>query len=287
MITNVPYGFNLKKIEFIGRPDSDYHEFLISSDEKKIVKLYFDHLINSNYKWFVLELKNVPEFSTSTNFLRFMVNANPNFQERKATQCPFLLLPNSYDEFYLNLKGKFRSNIRNRENKLKKIGSVDYRTYKDFPSLDTALKVFFELNRKRFRAKGIKGYFEDGSRKNFHIEIAKIFAAKGYLHLGFLVVNEKPVAADYSFKYKQKLYAFLSGFDPEYSKYGVGRISELYHIKSAIEEGINEYDWMRGFEPYIREWTASSKNNLEFRYIRNILLGTCYYIVRDKIRSRK
>ena len=40
MITNVPFGFNLKKIEFIGRPDSDYHEFLIPP-MKKMRKIIF------------------------------------------------------------------------------------------------------------------------------------------------------------------------------------------------------------------------------------------------------
>jgi len=256
-----------KEMEFLGTPDSDYHDFILTTDKKKSIKLLLNHLIKNTKNWNFLTFKNIPENSIAVNEIRRFFNSEKRFIERNANKCPFLFLPKSYEEFYQKLGRKFRKNIRNRENKLRKMGDIEYKSYNEFPSINEAMNILFDLNRKRFRAIGRQGFFEDQKHQAFHKEIAELFSRNGWLRLGILTVNDIPVSAEYSFAYKQKNYAFLSGFDPKYSKFGVGRLCELYHIRDAIEDGFKEYDWMRGFEEYIEEWTSDYKYMLKIFFI--------------------
>ena len=101
--------------------------------------------------------------------------------------------------------------------------------------------------------------------------MAKKLDQKDQLHFGFLLVDEDPVAVEYSFNYRDTVYAYQSGFDPNYNKFGVGRLCEFNHIKSAIEKKMKIYSWTRGFESYIADWTDQSNYNMEFRIYGNSL----------------
>jgi CelD/BcsL family acetyltransferase involved in cellulose biosynthesis len=200
----------------------------------------------------------------------------------KSNVCPFVILPSNYSDFYISLNKKFRKNLEYRERRLGKIGDVEYLPYDKFPSIKHAMNELFALNVKRFHSMGKTALFDDVNMRNFHQEIANTFSKKGWLRLGFLTVDKTPVAADYSFAFKNKVYAYHSGFDPEYRNYGVGRLCELYHIKYLIENGYEEYDWLRGYENYIKDWTKSYYNNLEIRYSKRAILSDIFKFIKEK-----
>ena len=76
------------------------------------------------------------------------------------------------------------------------------------------------------------GVFTKQSIRNFYMDVAKLFSKKGWLALYFLIVDEEPAAADYNFIYDDKIYAALGGFDPNFSRYGVGKIITLKTIQN-------------------------------------------------------
>jgi hypothetical protein len=73
-----------------------------------------------------------------------------------------------------------------------------------------------------------------------------------------------PVAGGYDFAYENKLYSYVSGFDPEFSRYDIANLRYLYLLKHCIEKGITEWDMMRGDEPYKEKWNTIARKNLEF-----------------------
>ena len=89
---------------------------------------------------------------------------------------------------------------------------------------------------------------------SFHEEFSRIALERGWLRFFVLWLNGKPVASLYGFTYGGKFYFFQTAFDPSYKKHNVGEIILAQAIKSAIEEGVREYDMLRGEEAYKLHW---------------------------------
>jgi CelD/BcsL family acetyltransferase involved in cellulose biosynthesis len=98
------------------------------------------------------------------------------------------------------------------------------------------------------------------------LDVANAFAEKGWLALFFLTFNDEPVSSIYCYEYNEKLYAYLSGFDPEYALYRPGHLAIKNLVRYGAEKGLKEFDFLRGNEKYKTIWGSSKiRRNLEFR----------------------
>lgn len=272
------YLGSLTKIEFIGSPQSDYNHFILTEREMECVRLLLDYL-NAHTDWDYLELRDISENTVSANLLRKTPAKEPfqyQSEERVLDLCPYMNLPDSIEMFMKRLRGDMRRNLRRRMRRLSEKYQVRVKTHSDFNSLKNAMHTFFELHQKRWRTKGVPGVFAHETVRNFHVDVAKSFAEKGWLNLYFLTADDEPVAVIYSFDYEQKKYEYLTGFDPEYSRYGVANLLRMHVIEECIQKGLREYDLMRGDEPYKRNWGTDSKKNLEIRWIRKGAFAKIY-----------
>jgi CelD/BcsL family acetyltransferase involved in cellulose biosynthesis len=277
---------NLKKISFVGSPESDYNSFILKEKKVKSVELIFDYL-NKHIDWDYLELEDIPENSATMDLLRstHLKKQYKHWEERQSTLCPFLTLPNSMDVLMEGLSKNMRQNLRRYSRKLEREYRVELKNYDEIGSLEEAMETFFQLHQKRWESRGDLGAFNKPLFRNFHIDIAKCFAEKGWLRLYFLTVNDKPISTHYSFEYNQKVYYYLGGWDPEYSRYMVGSLFMMYDIEKCIQRGLKEYDMMRGIEPYKTRWTTKARKNITVSFVRKGLFPQIYswLIKRDKI----
>lgn len=86
------FGLRQGKIEFVGTPHSDYHDFVIARRKQECLRLFFDYLRRAPQKWRVIELNEISEGSQSIKTLKEM-SANLRLSDK----CPYILLPKSYD----------------------------------------------------------------------------------------------------------------------------------------------------------------------------------------------
>jgi CelD/BcsL family acetyltransferase involved in cellulose biosynthesis len=270
------YGLELRKIEFIATPASDYHSFLLTEKKPEYVKMMLEHVNRTATEWDCIELQEIPEDSETAKILRNISKAPFKFEERIMNQCPYTLLPSKFEDYLQGLSYSFRKNLRRYERKLQKQFKVDFRICNDIDNVDVAIRTFFDLHQKEWQSKKQRGAFSDQKFRDFHIDIARAFAKKGWLTLNFLMLNDEPVVAGYDFIYAHKLFYYLSGFNPRYSKYNVGHLRHMYLIKHCIEKGIKEYDFMRGNEPYKTRWNTTIRKNLEVRAIKRRIIPLVY-----------
>jgi CelD/BcsL family acetyltransferase involved in cellulose biosynthesis len=254
-------------LEPLGYRGADYTGFIIPEIQNECINLILKYL-NGQKDWDFIYLLDVPETSiTSHAFKKTGGNAS-KFEVIKGAVCPYIPLPASMDIFLSKLSPSFRKNLKKRLRKLEKdFQKVELKSYKDFSTVKEAMNIFFNLHQKRWTLKGMPGVFNLEKIRNFYIEVAKIFAEKEWLALYFLTVDDKPIAARYSFEYNSKMYFLLPGIDPDYSQYAPGHIMHLKVIEKCIEKGITECDFLKGGEPYKFEWTNSYRRNLGFRFV--------------------
>ena len=257
----------LNKIEFIGSPHSDYNNFPLIREERECFKLFLNHLMESS-DWDLLELRDVREGSVSANVLQFACNKETSKLKLKVgTLCPYINLPASFEVFIDRLSRNLRRNLRKRMRRLHKKYKVEVENQRDLGSVREAMEIFFELHEKRWISKGEPGAFESKAFRDFHLDIAEIFDERGWLGLHFLTADDEPIAAIYSFDYDRKKYGYLTGFDPDFGRYGVGNLLKMHVVEECIKKGLKEYDLTRDFEPYKADWATGVRKNFVARMV--------------------
>lgn len=124
-----------------------------------------------------------------------------------------------------------------------------------------ALEELFALNPARWQAKGENSAFTNQRFQSFHRQIAQLFLSKGWLDLAHLSVDGQKAAIIYNYKYKNKLFFYNTAFNPVWAKYSTGSILLGYSIEQAFQEGMEEYDFLRGTYSYKYEWTEAQRQN--------------------------
>src|SRR5262249_50094031 len=125
---------------------------------------------------------------------------------------------------------------------------------------ETALEIAVDLHRKRWASRGASQAFQSESVLGFHREFVRLAAERGWLRLLILRLNYRPVAALYGLRYGPTFYFYQSVFDPEYSKHNVGAATIGLAIRTAIEDGAAEYDFLHGDEEYKFHWARGVRD---------------------------
>lgn len=274
----------LRKIEFVGTPHSDINNFLWLEHERDCLSLFLEHLAKRN-DWDCLELRDVRQGSVLARLLSDLPVKSPwKFDERVSDTSPYIQLPHTFEELTSQMKGFTTLNRQSR--RLREKYSVNLQIYEDFESVDKAMETMFELHQKRRATiSNEPSSFAVPQTRVFHKDLARLFAAKGWLALNFLTADDEPIATAYSFEYDKKTYAYQGGFDPRFSRYSVGTLLHLRNIEENIRRHLREYDFLRGNEAYKFQWPVRVRQSLEIRLAKRGLLVRAHWLAEKKKRQ--
>ena len=141
------------------------------------------------------------------------------------------------------------------------------------------MERLFQLNEKRWAQKGKAGSLGTSTLlSQFHRQIAPILLQKDWLRFYCLWLNNEIAGVLYCFQYKDKISYYNSGFNPSLPKYSLGTVLIACCIEDAISEGIKEFDFLRGSEPYKYNWTGEDRKNIRLQIINRSFRGFLYYL---------
>jgi len=204
----------------------------------------------------IIEFANVHDSSAllkKKEIIANLLNTTPYSYKTKV--CPYLSLPDSFDEFRNRLSRNFRSNLKRTQNKMKRSG-LTIEIVSDVSEIDEAIRRLFELHQSRFRSKQADTKFNFEARGEFHTRVAKLFLKKGWLQLYQIKNKNTVIGSLYCFKFADSMMYVQGGFDPEYGKLGLGNQIIFRAIEDAIALGLKKFDFMRGNEAYKYRWTS-------------------------------
>lgn len=174
--------------------------------------------------------------------------------------CPYVRLAGHTWESYLDSLGKsHRANFRRRLRKLDKEFDVRFEQAGTEEQRRKALNILVSLHHKRWQDRGGSDALHRQQLVEFHEQFSRTALERGWLRLYVLYLNERPAASLYGFVYNGRFYFYQSGFDPGYGKYSVGLVLMGLAIKSAAEEGVEEYDMLHGHEEYKYLWARDER----------------------------
>lgn len=221
----------------------DYLDILaLPGKERKVAEVLLNDFKN---RAGTLDLFPLRPDSILWQYLPTLVEKHGYILETEAIDVSFSLeLPSSWEAYLQSLKRKDRHELRRKLRNLHAAGEVHF--HSSIPT-DKDMADFFFL----FRAsREDKRDFMTPQREAFFRRLARELGAEGWVHLSFLELDNKRVAAALCFDYRDSVSLYNSGYDPVYAPLSVGLLCKAMTVKEAIEKGRKTYDFLRGAEDY-------------------------------------
>lgn len=189
-----------------------------------------------------------------------------SFTETPTNTCPFITISGmSWEEYLATLGAEHRYNFHRKWRRINRDYRVVFERVERGDQCRESIDMLIGLHNLRWRERGGSDAFHAEGLIAFHREFSRIACERGWLRLYVLRLNDTPVASLYGFRYGRTFYFYQSGFDPAYRKLSAGLVTMGLGIRSAIEEGADEYDLLHGDEDYKAHWSSESRelNRLE------------------------
>ncbi|WP_304511756.1 GNAT family N-acetyltransferase [Desulfobacula sp.] len=255
-------GINARKIELIGNVYSPIRNFIfanLGNEDKNIYLSYiFNHLFNNFNGWDVIDLNPIAEDDENLSILISLTNeSNYNNIEQFCHSNWYVNGINFSGDEYLNQRSKNnRQELRRRKKKLEELGKLEFRVIKNNNEIDKYMDYYYEVYTKSWKKR-------EGIGPTFHRDLAKLAAEKGWLRLGFLFLNNIPIASQLRIVFNEVCFFLKTAYDDEYRKYGTGVILLSKMIKDIIDtDNVREIDFGPGDESYKKSW-ASQKRDMK------------------------
>jgi CelD/BcsL family acetyltransferase involved in cellulose biosynthesis len=153
----------------------------------------------------------------------------------------------TWPEILAGRSRNFRDQVGRRERRLARDHKLVYRLT-DAARLDSDLSLLFGLHRARWESDGSDALA--GPRQAFHREFAAQAHERGWLRLWVMELDDVPAAVWYGFRYAGREWYYQGGWDPAFRAQSVGFVLLCHTIRSAVEDGLSEYWFLRGSETY-------------------------------------
>jgi CelD/BcsL family acetyltransferase involved in cellulose biosynthesis len=158
---------------------------------------------------------------------------------------PTLRLAGTWEGFLASKSRNLREQVGLRERRLARSGRLRYRLTEDPAKLGRDLDTLFGLHRARWR--GVPSAF---AAEAFHREFAATALERGWLRLWLLELEGRAVAAWYGFRFAGVESYYQAGRDPAWDRASVGFVLLAHTIREAFADGMAEYRFLRGDEPF-------------------------------------
>jgi CelD/BcsL family acetyltransferase involved in cellulose biosynthesis len=164
----------------------------------------------------------------------------------RVESSPTLSLAGGWENYIASRSANLRQQIRRRERRLARGHAVRFRLANDPRRLQDDITLLFALHRARWgNARSAFTRWE-----GFHREFAAVALERGWLRLWFLELDDEPVGAWYGFRFSGVESYYQAGRDPSRSDDSVGFVLLAHSIREAAVDGMREYRFLRGAEPF-------------------------------------
>jgi len=266
-------GVRPKTLAFIGAGGPTCPEYLGPIVRREFVDEVIDHVVrylsSPSADWDAIEfLDSAPDDEGTQAFIGQLAQRYPTVQT-PGEACPYIELPESFDSLIgrLSRRGRQRRRWEIRRAREKHDAQLDFADQAE--RLDEAFDAMVELSAASRRRKGEPCPFDNPAYAAFHREVIEHLLPEGIAKLTLLRLEGRPAAFQYGFVYQGKYYYFQTGFDTALDKVSPGGVLFLLMCEHLIEQGVSEFDCLRGDHAYKQYFAKDARLNQTVRVFRH------------------
>lgn len=237
---------------FVGAIEvSDYLDFIVRPELlPEFTTGLLDFLLNEEDlpNWDVLDLYNLLEESPTLEVLQAEAQKRGWQHKQVLLQpAPFIPLPGDFDAYLAGLDKKQRHEVRRKwRNVENSLAEAEFYYVEDPDQLEAETQAFIEMmaqdpNKRDFLTKPMRQHLRNTIQIAFD---------GGWLQLVFFTMDGKKAAGYLSFIFQNRIMCYNSCWEWEFRDYSPGWVLLAYLLEWANDNGIKEFDFMRGDEDY-------------------------------------
>jgi CelD/BcsL family acetyltransferase involved in cellulose biosynthesis len=232
--------------------------------------------IASNNSWFADALAEMddtvecefPELAAGAVALRLAAPDGWTDARSPASVCPVLTLAGNTEELDQHVRPSRLRHLRTARRRATRRGDCAL-IEGDSDNVEALLSELVRLHEARWRKDGEPGVFADSRVAEFHAAALPGLMEHRLARLYALEIANRTAGVYYGFLWRNRAYAYLCGYDQEFSFESPGAILIGHAIGEGLREGAREFDFLRGSEPYKYEWGAEDRQNTRRVLARN------------------
>jgi CelD/BcsL family acetyltransferase involved in cellulose biosynthesis len=239
------------RVEF--PPPGDYNDIIARPEDNLVMEGVLDYTLGLGR---TLSLKNV---RLDSNCYRTVAQARPDLVEKRfqiGHTCFYINLHTSYDDYLASRSKNLRKDLRYQEHRARRDGLAVMALSPDGFPPELLPEVFLSLNSARFQG---KGSLQNPARQAFVRAAFPELFRQGRLKPFVLTAGGEVIAIDICVTGPRSLCAWSGGFLPEAEEYSPGKLLVAEQLRQSFALGLEEYDWLRGPEPYKARWATDSR----------------------------
>jgi CelD/BcsL family acetyltransferase involved in cellulose biosynthesis len=249
--------------------ETDYLDLISTAENaEESWEAIFPILLSDKFpEWHHLDLCNIPSESPTRSILPEVASQyDLTVVESIIEVCPTIELPSTFDAYLEKLASKQRREISRKLRRAQGAGA-QLHVVNETDNLSTEVDHFLDLLQKSTFEK--RDWLNEGRRALFH-ETAQSAQEEGTLQLLFLEVDGQKAAALFNFDYRNRIWVYNSGLDPDlFSALSPGVVITAWAIELAIHEGREEFDFLRGNEEYKYRFGAEDREIYRLQIVRS------------------
>lgn len=208
--------------------------------------------------WGEMVLHSVPENSPTRKWFA-REDGRARITKARITKeevCPVLTLPDSWDDYTGMLSNRDERELRRKIRKAHMEAGLEFTHTLNEAQLGPDMEDFIRLHAL---SQSEKADFWNESRGAFFKEMAVEMLRLGRLDLSMMRVDGYAVSANFALDYRDRIYLYNSGFDPEERELSAGLVLLAHNIEEAIQAGRATFDFLSGDEAYKYQFGAQDE----------------------------
>jgi CelD/BcsL family acetyltransferase involved in cellulose biosynthesis len=166
-----------------------------------------------------------------------------------------------FDDFLKSLSQKFRANLRNAINRIRKHGDVSYQSLGSDAVEDAHVTAFLTIESSGWKGAEGSAIASDAARERFYRSAIARFREAGALRIHLLGVEGRTIAALFVVTIGRTMFLCKIGYDEGYARCSPGTLLFERTFREAFDDPkidradcLTDYDYLQSWEPAQRRY---------------------------------
>ena len=247
---------SLDPLVFIKKKIPLYHN--VGKTHTKILWYNADKICANDFKKKTVLIRDIPTYlNTNKNVLTHLKITK--IRQHKGYLINLKNYKNAEEYFKAQFSGKRFRKLKKDKRRFENNFDVSYRMYSGneitSEKFDLLFDSFIKFTEKREAIKKEFNHLLLPGVANFKREIFKDFVLKNNANIFVIYADEIPVSISFNVIIDNIIIADSTAFNPDFSKYGLGKLDIFEHLNWCIDNGFEAFDLSKGDYKYKSEWS--------------------------------
>lgn len=181
---------------------------------------------------------------------------------RTLERPPYVETSGTWTAYERDRRGHLLRELRRRRRRLQDQGRLEFRVEDGRDRLGDLLDEGLAVERSGWKGERGTAIASQPGTRHFYAEVARLAVERGALRLGFLRLDDRPVAFDFSIEEGGVHYLLKTGFDASYRAYSPGMLIRQEMIRRAFECRLDRYEFLGQDTPWKLEWSTTRREQV-------------------------